>query len=64
MCPLDYVKELTSSQFLLPKHLTPASALWSQLWYPIPEFGQIRSEDSVPLHPTLSRKIPPLPLPK
>ena len=30
MCPLDYVKELTSSQFLLPKHLTPASALWSQ----------------------------------
>ena len=48
----------------LPKQETPASALWSQLWTPIPLWGQLRRVDSVPLHPTLSMKIPPLPLPK
>ena len=36
----------------LPGHLTPTSSLCWQLWIPIPRFEQLRSEDSVPLHPT------------
>ena len=48
----------------LPGHRTPTSSLCWQVWIPIPRFVQLRSEDSVPLHPTRSRKIPPLPLPK
>ena len=48
----------------VPGHLTAISSMCWQLWTPIPRFEQLRREDSVPLHPTLSRKIPPLPLPK
>ena len=51
-------------QHKIPEHLTPASSLCLQLWTPISWREQLRREDSVPLHLKLSRKIPPLPLPK
>ena len=45
-------------------HVTPASSLWKQLLLPIGRLEQLISLDSVPLHPTLSKKIGPVPGPK
>ena len=42
-------------------HLTPASSKWMQLWEPTGLEGQSASRLSVPLHPTLSRRIGPVP---
>ena len=45
-------------------HTTPASSEWEQLRRtPIPLWLQLRREDSVPVHPTSSRSIGPVPRP-
>ena len=49
---------------VLPWHLTPASALWLQLWIPMVGCLQSNSLDSFPKQCRLSRNIPPVPRPK
>ena len=43
-------------------HLTPASSLWLQPAFET--YEQSNKLDSVPIHPTLSRYISPIPAPK
>jgi len=57
-------KNEDSVGYPLPRHLTPASAEWSQLWTPTPLCEQSISRDSLPVQYKLSRNIPPIPLPK
>ena len=51
-------------QYIIPLHLTPASSEWSQLCAPMGFVLHSSSDDSFPLHNTLSRKMEPEPLPK
>lgn len=48
----------------VPAHLNPASSACTQLWIPIPLFGQSTSLVSVPVQAMLSRRISPVPCPK
>ena len=46
---------------VVPTHLTPASSLWSQLWFPSGLARQSMSLDSEPRQITLSNQMGPVP---
>ncbi len=47
----------------VPEQTNPASSEWAQLWTPIPLLVQSNKFVSVPVHPTLSRRMSPVPCP-